>query len=177
MGAETWAGVDMGLKRDSTAVVLLQRRPDGRLHAKCRLWIPTTSQPVDATDVMQYLRRADQLYELRGVSFDPRFFDVPAKMLADEGLTMVEVPQSVERMTPAIGSLFELIRDGGLSHDGDGPFAEQILNAVPRFNERGFTLAKGKSRGRIDAAIALALAVDLALRQPPPAPDFFVVNL
>lgn len=177
LGAPTWVGVDMGLKRDSTAVVLVQQRDGGRLHATCRLWIPTTSQPVDATDVMQHLRRVDQLYELRGASFDPRFFDVPAKMLADEGLTMVEVPQSVERMTPAIGSLFELIRDGGLSHDGDGPFAEQILNAVPRFNERGFTLAKGKSRGRIDAAIALALAVDLALRQPPPAPDFFVVNL
>jgi hypothetical protein len=40
-----------------------------------------------------------------------------------------------------------------------------VLNAVPRFNERGFTLAKGKSRGRIDAAVALCLAADRALRQ------------
>ena len=35
---------------------------------------------------------------------------------------------------------------------------------MPRFNEHGFTLAKGKSRGRIDAAIALALAVDRVQR-------------
>jgi phage terminase large subunit-like protein len=86
-------------------------------------------------------------------------------MLGDEGLPMTEIPQSLERMTPAVGSTFELIKRGDLSHDGDEAFAMHVLNAVPRFNERGFTLAKGKSRGRIDAAVALCLAADRALRQ------------
>jgi hypothetical protein len=40
---------------------------------------------------------------------------------------------------------------------------------VPRFNDRGFTLAKGKSRGRIDACIALALAVERAHAHEEPA--------
>ena len=44
-------------------------------------------------------------------------------------------------------------------------FDAQILAAVARLNERGFTLSKGKSRGRIDAAVALALAVDRAQHQ------------
>jgi phage terminase large subunit-like protein len=78
---------------------------------------------------------------------------------------MIEVPQSVERMTAAVGSLYELIRSGGLTHDGEDAFTAQVLNAVPRFNDRGFTLAKGKSRGRIDAAVALALAVDRVQRE------------
>jgi phage terminase large subunit-like protein len=98
------------------------------------------------------------------VSYDPRFFDVPAKMLEDEGLPLIEVPQSVERMTAAVGSAFELIKRGELSHDGDPVVSAQVLNAVARFNERGFTLAKAKSRGRIDAAVAICLAVDLPLR-------------
>jgi phage terminase large subunit-like protein len=163
-GATTWAGVDVALKKDSTAVTLGQYRGDGRLHASTRLWIPGPGNPVDVTDVMEHLRRAAQTYRLAGVSFDPRFFDVPAKMLTDEGLVMVEVPQSVERMTPAVGSLFELIKRGELSHDGDPRVATQVLGAVARFNERGFTLAKAKSRGRIDAAVSMALMVDLALR-------------
>jgi len=149
-------------------VVTMQRRPDSRLHAKVRLWVPTASDPVDVTDVMQYLRQLDAAYRLVGVSFDPRFFDVPAKMLEDEGLPMMEKPQSVEHMTPAVGSTFEMIKRGELSHDGDEAFAMHILDAVPRFNERGFTLAKGKSKGRIDAAVALCLAADLALRVEEP---------
>lgn len=161
-GAPTWVGVDVGRTRDSTAVVAVQLRPDGRYHATCRLWLPKAEQAVDITDVMAYLRELADRYAVQAISFDPRFFDVPAKMLEDEGLPMAEVPQSLERMTPAIGNLYELIKTGQITHDGDEPFAQQILNAVPRLNERGFTLSKGKARGRIDATIALALAIDRA---------------
>jgi phage terminase large subunit-like protein len=77
--------------------------------------------------------------------------------LADEGIAMVEMPQSLERMVPAFGDLFEAIQRRELSHDGDPQYAQQILNGVPRLNERGFTLAKRKSRGKIDAAYALAM--------------------
>ena len=170
-GAPTWVGIDVGLKHDSTAVVAVQRRPDedghpaGRVHAVCRLWVPTADEPVDTTDVMQHIRELADRYDLQTVGYDPRFFDVPAKMLTDEGIAMVEQPQTLERMTPAVGGLYELIRGGGLTHDGDDAFGSQVLNATPRFNDRGFTLAKGKSRGRIDAAVALALAVDRVQRE------------
>jgi phage terminase large subunit-like protein len=169
-GAPTWIGVDIGLKRDSTAVVAVQRRPDeqgrpaDRFHAVCRLWVPTIDEPVDVTNVMQHLRELADRYDVQAISFDPRFFDVPAKMLLDEGLPVIEIPQSLERMTGAIGDLYGLIRGGKVTHEGDEAFGAQILAAVPRFNEHGFTLAKGKSRGRIDAAVALALAIDRAQR-------------
>jgi phage terminase large subunit-like protein len=167
-GAATWVGVDVGIKRDSTAVVAVQQRQDdGRFHAVCKLWLPTSDQPVDTTDVMAYLRELADQFDVRAISFDPRFFDVPAKYLEDEGLPMVEIPQSLERMTPAIGNLYELIRGNQITHDADEAFATQVLNAVARLNERGFTLAKGKSRGRIDATIALALALERAQRQEP----------
>jgi hypothetical protein len=35
---------------------------------------------------------------------------------------------------------------------------------VARYSDRGFTLAKSRSRGKIDAAIALVMAYDQALR-------------
>jgi phage terminase large subunit-like protein len=165
-GGASWIGVDVGLKRDSTAVCIVQRREDGRLHAKVRLWLPTKDEPVDVTDVMGHIRVLTKTFKVGAVAFDARFFDVPAKMLYDEGIAMVEVPQSPERMTPIIGGLYERIKSGSLSHDHDSGFETQVLNAVPRLQERGFTLAKAKSRGRIDACIALALAVDRADHQP-----------
>lgn len=174
-GKPTWVGIDVGLKRDSTAVVAVQYREDGRLHATCKLWVPTKEEPVDITDVMGYLRKLSNEYKVGAISFDPHFFDVPAKMLYDDGLPMVEIPQSVERMTPIIGNLYELIQKGGLSHNRDEAFTTHILNAVPRVNERGFTLQKSKSRGRIDAAVALALAVDRAMHKSKPRPKVVVL--
>jgi phage terminase large subunit-like protein len=171
-GDPTWIGVDVGIKRDSTAVVAVQRDPAGKLHAAARFWVPSDDAPVDVTDVMEHIRELARAYDVQAVSFDPRFFDVPAKMLADEGLPLVEIPQSVERMTGVLGSLLELIKRGEIAHDGDILLRQHVLNAVPRFNERGFTLQKSKSRGRIDGAIALGLAVDRALREAP-APEVF----
>lgn len=176
-GAPTWVGIDVGLKRDSTAVVIVQRDPQGVMRAACRLWVPADEQAVDITDVMEYIRDLARAYDVKAVSFDPRFFDVPAKMLSDEGIEMLEVPQSVERMTGVCGALLEVIRRGELRHDGDDAFATHVLNAIPRYNERGFTLQKGKSRGRIDAVIALALAVDRARQpaEPERAPMFYAL--
>jgi len=167
-GAPTWLGVDIALKRDTSAVVAVQHRDDG-FHAHCRIWAPGPGLPVDTTDIMQYLREMAALYDVQAISFDPRFFDVPAKYLEDEGLPMVEIPQSVERMTVAIGGLYEAIMAGRLSHDVDELFTTHILNAVPRFNDRGFTLTKSRSRGHIDATIALSLALERAQRNTTPA--------
>lgn len=164
-GAPTWVGVDVAIVRDSTAVVAVQRDDKGLLRATCRMWMPTKDEPVDVTDVMEHLRELARAYDVKAISFDPRFFDVPAKMLSDQGLAMVRVDQSVERMTPICGLLLETIKRGEMRHDGDEVLATHVLNAVPRFNERGFTLQKSKSRGKIDGAIALALAVDRALHK------------
>lgn len=156
--APTWVGVDIGLKRDSTAVVVAQKRPDGRLHVRARIWLPRSDEAIDLGDIMKHLRELDQEYDVKAIAFDPRLFELPAQMLADEGLPMLEIPQSLERMTPAFGALLEAIKRGEISHDGQVDFTTQVLNAVPRFSERGFTLQKGRSRGRIDAAYALAMA-------------------
>jgi len=175
-GVPTYAGVDVALKHDTSAVVLIQKREDdGRFHAVSRIWTPTDDTPVDVTDVMHFLRQVRNDYALKAVSFDPRFFDVSAKMLDDEGLPMVEVPQSVERMTTIVGFAYTAIMGGQITHDDDEAFTRQVLNAVPRYNERAFTLAKSKSHGKIDAAIALSLAYDQALRhQAKVKPDLWV---
>jgi phage terminase large subunit-like protein len=168
-----YVGVDIALKSDTSAVVAMQRRDDGRWHATARIWVPTSSEPIDVTDIMQHLRELAEAYDVQSIAYDPRFFDVPAKMLTDEGLPLIEVPQSLEHMTPAYVSLYQAIMGGRISQDGDQAFATQVLNAVPRFSDRGFILEKGKSRGKIDAAVALCLAYDQVLRHEGDEPSVY----
>jgi phage terminase large subunit-like protein len=160
--APTWIGVDVGLVLDSTAIVCVQERNDGRLHAVAKIWMPRPGQTVDIAAITQYLRVLSSTYDVRAISYDKRLFELPAIYLEEGGLPMVEVPQSVEQMTPIVGALREVLMRGGLTHEADELFASQVVNAVPRINERGYTLSKAKSapRGHIDACIALALAVD-----------------
>ncbi len=163
-GAPTWVGTDVALQRDSTAVVAVQKDEQGIMRAICKMWVPTKDEAVDVTDVMEHIRELHRAYDVKAVSYDPRFFDVPAKMLHDSGIPMIKVDQSVEQMTRVCGTLLEVIKRAEIRHDGDDALTTHVLNAIPRFNERGFTLQKSKSRGKIDGVIALALAVDRAVR-------------
>lgn len=175
LGAPTWAAADIGLKRDTTAVVIGQRRPNGVLHTTAKIWNPRKDGAIDISAVMQYLRELDQDYDLVEVAYDPRHFELPAVGLADEGLPMVEFPQSPERTVPACGDLYEAIMRKEVSHDGAADYERHILNAMPAHTDRGFRLTKSKSRGHIDAAIALAMCHDRASHPAPKKAAAFVL--
>ena len=170
-GGPTWCGLDVGLVRDSTAVVWCQRRPDGRLHVAAKIWSPARGGRLDLEDIVSFLRTLALTYDVREVRFDPRLFELPAQQLEDEGLAMVAFPQSPERMIPAIAACYDAIRRGDLSHNGDELFTKQVLAATPKLSTSvGFTLRKPRPGVHIDAAIALVLAVHAAARPDPTVP-------
>lgn len=158
-GEKTIISLDVGIKRDSTALMIFQKRKDnGKIHVVARISQPTKDTAIDITDIMQDIRDLSMKYNVTHIAYDPRLFEVPSKMLRDEGYPMIEFPQSIERMSPAVGDLYEAIMRQEITHDGDNEqFQSHILNAVPRHNERGFMLSKDKSHGKIDAAVALAI--------------------
>jgi phage terminase large subunit-like protein len=122
------------------------------------------------------LRELAQRFDVQEVAFDPAFFQRSAEVLADDGFPMVEFPQSPQRMVPACGNLYELIVNRKLAHDGSPVFADQVLSAAQRMKDNGWTLSKGKSKRKIDAVIALAMATDRATRRVESVePGFFVV--
>jgi phage terminase large subunit-like protein len=171
----TFVGIDMALKHDSIAVVICQANK-GRLVVRAKIWHPDGNM-MDIATVEQHLKSLHRTYNVREFAYDPAFFQRSAEALADDGLPMVEFPQSPQRMVPAIGTMYEAIVNSQIAHDGDPMFTDQILSAVPRQTDGGLRLSKGKSKRKIDAAIACALAVDRATRKPTeePVPGFFVV--
>jgi phage terminase large subunit-like protein len=166
--------VDMALKHDSVAVSRIEALPDGRFAITARIWRPKNG-PVDHLDVFNYIRGEARGLQFRGVIYDPRFFELPGRMLEDEGILAVQFDQSPQRMAPACGLAFDLILDRKVVHDGDPELGAHVKSAVKREQDRGFTLSKGKSKRHIDAAITLCMGLWILhgpIQAPPLSPSF-----
>jgi phage terminase large subunit-like protein len=159
-----WVGIDMALKHDSIAVVVAQPRDDGRIVTQARIWHPDMGA-MDVAEVEMHLRHLRDTLTVQEFAYDPAFFQRSAEALYDDGLPMVEFPQSSQRMIPACGTAYDLIVQGKVIHDGSPMFTDQVLSAAQRMTDNGWRLSKGKSRRKIDAAIALCMALDRATRR------------
>lgn len=165
--------VDMSLRHDSTAVVWAGTHPSGRVVVRGRVWSAPRGGRVDHVAVVDHLRAEAVRLHAEQIVYDPRFLELTAQQLEDEGFPMLEFPQSHERMVPACGHLFELIVAGTLAHDGDRVVGAHVEAAVKREAERGWTLSKGRSKAPIDAAVAMAMACWSVIQAPEPAPASF----
>lgn len=155
-----FVGIDMALKHDSIGVVVAQEQ-DGKFVLVPKIWQPD-DYGIDVASIEAYLRDLHLNYNVLEFAYDPAFFQRSAEALADDGLPMVEYPQSAQRMVPACGHTYELIVSGRVLHDGSPTFTDQVLSAAQRMTENGWRLSKGKSRRKIDACIAMVMALDRA---------------
>ncbi len=167
--------VDMALRQDSVSVGRVEQLPDDRFAFTARIWNAEHSHngKIDHGAVWDYIVEQARGSGFRGVVYDPRFFEVPARLAEDEhNLLMVEFPQTVERMQPACGLALQMIVNQRIVHADDPDVNLMVTSAVPRWQERGFTLAKGRSKRHIDAAITLVMGLwhlHGPEEEPPPA--------
>lgn len=157
-GAEVVVGVDMALHHDSVGVVVAGQLSDGRVGWWPRVWEPVDGR-IDHADVFATIAGViAQRWQIQRIVYDPRFFELPANMLADQGFTVVEFPQSPERLVPADGLLYELVRTGQLGHPDDPVLNHHASNAAWREGERGRFLSKSKAGGHMDLVRAGSMA-------------------
>lgn len=155
-------------------------KPSRKLRLQAKIWErpydPRTRRPVDdwrlpIAEVENFLRDLSTEFGigprgLRACGYDPALFERSAQQLETEGLPMEEVPQSDARMVPASQGLYQLITEALLEHDGNEVFARHLRSAVAvqaRGGNGGYRLAKGKSRKKMDAAVAAAMCTHLAV--------------
>ena len=173
----TWVALDMALKHDSVAVIAVQLDEVGRWQVAHCIWLPN-GDLVDVAGVEQHLRDLHRRTRLMEVAYDPAYFQRSAESLADDGLPMVEFPQTGARMVPACQTAYELICAGDVVHDGSPVLFDQVTSATARPAGEGWRLSKGKARRKIDAAIALVMVLHRATARPEPAKsDGFAIVL
>ncbi len=153
--------VDMALKHDSVAVTKVRLLPDERMAVTSKIWYPRDGSNIDHAEVFAYITAEATTLgaDFAGLVYDPRFFQLPALALEDEGFLIIEMPQSPERMAPAVGLTYDMVIAGTIVHDGDPDLASQVAAAAKRAGERGFTLSKGRSKRHIDAAVSMCMGV------------------
>lgn len=176
-GAEAAVGVDVGLNRDSMSVAWAARHGDLRV-VRAKIWVPEPNRSVDIRQARVFI--FDELaarYRIRHVAYDPRQFAESAAELADAGVPMLEIPQTIERVGPADAHLYDLILAAQVANDGDHDHAQHVNAAVRRSTERGWYLSKNRSLRHMDACRATSLAVAaLDLWEPDAeSPDPFVM--
>lgn len=154
-------GVDMALRHDTVGVVRCERLPDERVAVSHKIWRadPMTGR-IDHSSVWDYILSIAKGSGFRGVVYDPRYFELPARMLEDRGVLAIQFDQTPNRLAPASGLAYKRILENTIVHNGDPDFADQVNSAVTKYAERGgFYVHKGVSKRNIDACVAMCMAL------------------
>jgi phage terminase large subunit-like protein len=162
---DAYLTLDVGFKRDS-AVLTWGQWHGQQLHVGQLILNPEEQGPTfGVADIRGAVAaKAQQMHRLKEVAYDPWQFRESAEILQERGLPMVEFPQTSGRMSPASETLYELISEGRLVHDGNRTARQMILAAVATATDRGgWQISKRKSLERIDFAIAVAMLADRAV--------------
>ena len=144
-GSEVVVGVDMALKWDSAALVVAGFLPDGRVGWFHKHFPPTDGR-IDHVGILAEIRDVlSHRWRVKAVTYDPKFFELPALMLEDHGFNVVEFTQSIERLVPADGLLYSLLRARKLAHLGGQVLNEHAVNAAWRQSDAGRYLSKSQA--------------------------------
>lgn len=181
-----WLAVDLSSNTDLTAVVAcwrgeddgfvvwpwffcpadnLRKRAD-RDMVPYPLWAeggfitPTPGNVVDYRAVEDMIRDLCARFDVREIAFDPHLAQQTMNNLGDEGFPVVAMRQGWITMAPAVKELERAIVGGNFRHGGHPVLRwnfDNVAVETDRAGNRMFT--KGKSRDRIDGAVASAMAV------------------
>jgi phage terminase large subunit-like protein len=184
-GDEYVLGFDGSWKNDCTAVVaVIKPRHDDDVYRVFRVasWekdfqVHDDSWVVDkqlvVSVVNDFVRDNPGCVELVA---DLSYWQDEAYQWSQNGLPLVEYPQTLNRLVPATAKLFEGIMAGKIRHDGDAAMQRHLDNCILKMHNGGSRLTKDyrNPRLKIDLAIALLMAYDRASgKLESPVPQFY----
>ncbi len=170
---QVWAAFDVGVKHDCTALVTVTVDPDtGQVVlVRHQLWTPTPEQPIDLeATVERAVRELHEQFRLRAVYADPYQAHRSLTTLRQAGLPVQEFPQTVPNLTRMAAVLYDLLRSRQLVVYPAEDLRAHALNAAAVESAQGYRIVKRTGARRVDALVALAMAVTAAADVPWEAP-------
>lgn len=177
-GASVVLGFDGSFNNDSTALVVVEIPDEDKLpHVDVvAAWEKPTNSANDwvvpIVDVEDEIRKACRRWQVEEIVCDPYRWSRTYQILEDEGLPIVEFPQSPARMVPATQRFYEAVLNQTISHSGDARLARHLSNCVVRTDSRGSRISKDAkaSPRKIDLAVSAVMAFERACIEPEPEP-------
>lgn len=138
-----------------------------RHHFVVDLWEPAISgETVDSQQVEDRLELAMREHKVVAIAVDPSLWREQVARWTQRGWPIIEFPNTLPRMIPAVREFYAAVVEKHLTHDGDPRLARHIANATVKEDSRGQRIAK-KARGqKIDLAICAVMADDVARNRP-----------
>ena len=195
-GKSCWLALDMAATRDLTALVAVFPHDDGSIDAVSWFYLPgdgladrgerdrvpytvwrdqgaLTATPGAATDPRFIAATVAQLcsrFKVQALAYDRWRIETFKMALADEGVTdldMVEHGQGYRDMAPAVDVLERVVAERKLRHGNNPILTWCVSNAVVTTDPAGNRkLDKSRATGRIDGAVALAMALHAMEMRP-----------
>ena len=156
-------GVDAAVDNDCFAVVVVSSSPEGKAQVRyCRVWTPPEHGQIDFLEVERELLLLFKQYHVTEVAYDPYQMASTAQRLGDN-VFWNAFTQGAPRLV-ADKMLYDMIRDGRIEHLGDYPELRQHLaNADRKPEDDKMRIIKRNQKDKIDAAVALSMAVNRAM--------------
>jgi phage terminase large subunit-like protein len=168
-----WAGLDLGLKHDSTALVAVGWDEDRIRVVNHQVFIPRAGETLDieATAEAAILSLKSR-FAVRAVYFDPWQGLGLSQRLTRAGVKMVEYPQHLSNLSLMGGNLLDLIKARKIVTYPSDDLRNAIAKTVIVESSRGFRLGKAVKSHRVDIVIALAMALIAATAEGGPPVKF-----
>jgi phage terminase large subunit-like protein len=178
-GRPLYVGVDASTKHDSSAVVAVYWTDDDRVAvAHHRIWQPTAGKPMDLEATIEAeLKELKARYTVRQILCDPYQLHRSLTTLKQQGLPVVEFPQTQGSATRMGQALFDALNGKTLVCYDAEDLRQQALNTVAVESDRGFRITKTTSAKKIDAIVALSMAVVSALDHPRPKATGYPISV
>jgi phage terminase large subunit-like protein len=170
-----WAGLDLGLKHDSTA--LLACGWDGeRVRVVChQIFVPVTGETLDIESTAEAaVLSLRSRFSVQSVFFDPWQGIALSQRLTRAGVNMVEWPQTLSNLSLMAGNLLELIKRRQIVCYGADDLRQAIAKTVAIESARGWRLGKAKQSDRVDPVIALAMSALATVQAGRPGPYEYI---
>lgn len=185
-GEPCWLGADLSSTGDLTSVVAAWKDgddgylvhpwffcPEDNLRARSErdkvpytLWaeeghiIPTPGNVVDYRWIEDHIRELCARFDVREIAFDPHMARNILNNLLEDGMPAVEMRQGWVTMAPAVKELERAIIGRRFRHGGHPILRWNFDNITVETDKAGNkAFHKGKSKDRIDGAVAAAMAV------------------
>ncbi len=177
-GAPLFVGVDASTKNDTSAVVAVRWRGSQIELVSHKIWRPSSDNPMDLEQTVEAeIRRLWEQYRVKVVLVDPYQMHRSITTLKALGVPIEDFPQTVSSTTEMATALFDLLKGRNLRLYKDEELRQQALNTTCVESPRGMRIAKEKSSRKIDAIVALAIALVGALEKGPSVSAGFVTSM
>jgi len=160
-------GVDASTKGDTAAVVAIARQEDQYILVHHRIWHPSAAMPLDLEGTIEaYILELRRDFTMRRGAADPFQMHRSLMTLRSAGVPIQDFPQTQNNTVRMGQVLFNIVKGRNLVLYPDPELRQHLLNCIAVETPRGFRLAKEKASKKMDAAVALSMALCAAMDSP-----------